>query len=123
MPIRGEIAEIIDKYTVILNVGRSASVTKGMKFVVYAEGERIIDKSGNDLGVLEIPKAELKVTDVQERLSIAETTAVREIPSFLSSPIPDSYRVPEPLRVDEKEIKSPKVDMTIVKGDKVRQVF
>jgi len=59
--IRGEIAEIIDEYTVVLNIGRNAGVKKGMNFVVYAETGRIFDKSGDDLGILEIPKAEIEV--------------------------------------------------------------
>jgi len=120
MPIRGEIAEIIDKYTVVLNIGRLASVRKGMKFVVYGETEHIFDKSGKDLGVLEIPKAELEVTDVQENLSIAENTAVRD-----ALALPDLYknlRYREQLQVDEKQVRNLAVDMTVVKGDKVREV-
>lgn len=120
MPIRGEIAEIIDKYTVVLNIGRLATVTKGMKFVVYSETEHIFDKSGKDLGVLEISKAELEVVDVQENLSIAENTAVRDVASSLDAYKALRYR--EQLRVDEKQIRNLAVDMTVVKGDKVRQV-
>jgi len=121
MVIRGEIAEIIGKYTVVLNMGHQVGVKKGMKFVIYAEGQHIIDSHGNDLGPLEIPKAELIITDVQDRLSIAENTEVREIPTVL-----DPYqamRVREPLQVKEIEVRNMKIDKTIVKGDKVRQVF
>jgi hypothetical protein len=52
-PIRGEIAEIIDEYTVVLNIGHNDGVRKGMKFVVYAETGHVTDPhSGKDLGVL-----------------------------------------------------------------------
>jgi hypothetical protein len=122
-PIRGEIAEIIDEYTVVLNVGQDAGVKQGMRFVVYVETDRIYDRTGKDLGVLEIPKGELEVKDAQPHLSIAETTATREIGGFID--LTKAMQARQPLHVDQGQIKRLKqnVDMTIVKGDKVRQVM
>jgi len=120
--IRGEIAEIIDEYTVVLNIGRNAGVKKGMNFVVYAETGRIFDKSGDDLGILEIPKAEIEVKDVQEKLSIAESTAVQEIRHPLAPFAYEPIRVRSKLEVNADQIKRIEVDLKIKKGDKVRQV-
>jgi len=131
--IRGEVAEIIDDRKVVLNIGMGAQVKKGMRFIIYAETEHVYDKSGKDLGILEIPKAEVEVVDVQEKLSIAENAAYVEVPlppSYLSpwSHFPSfegtrrSVRVPQELPIDKDKIKKIQVDLRIEKGDKVRQV-
>jgi hypothetical protein len=122
-PIRGEIAEIIDEYTVVLNVGLNDLVKPGMRFVVYAETEHIYDKTGKDLGVLEIPKAEVDVKDVQPSLSIAETTATHQVSPMFD--LTRAMKVREELQVDKTQIKRLKqnVNMTIVKGDKIREVL
>jgi hypothetical protein len=59
--IRGEVAEVTGNDTVILNIGMNHRVKRGMRFVVYAEAQHILDAHGNDLGALEIPKSEVEV--------------------------------------------------------------
>jgi hypothetical protein len=94
-----------------------------MRFVVYAETEHIYDRSAKDLGVLEIPKAEVEVKDVQRYMSIAETTASHGFTPLID--LTRAMEVREELRVDKTQIKrlEQNVNMTIVKGDKVRQVL
>ena len=90
MPVlRGEVAAIIDDTRVVLNVGKDSGVRKGFRFVIYTEVPgHLYDALGTDLGPLEIPKAEVEVIDVQEKLSIAKNTskAEREIPSVFTPP-------------------------------------
>jgi hypothetical protein len=119
--IRGEVAEIIDQYTVIINVGMDQGVKKGMRFVVYSETQRIFDRSGNDLGLLEIPKCEVEITDVQEKLSIAKNTVMVKHTLF-ESPLAQMFETRQPLPVDEGQITKIEVDRRIRKGDKVRQM-
>jgi hypothetical protein len=119
--IRGEVAEIIDQYTVVLNVGMDQGVNKGMCFVVYAETQRIFDRSGNDLGLLEIPKCEVEITDVQEKLSVAKNTATAKHALF-ESPFAQMFETRQPLPVDAGQITNIQVDRRIRKGDKARQI-
>lgn len=126
--IRGEIAEIIDEYTVILNIGIEHGVKRDMRFVVYAETDHIFDRLGRDLGVLEIPKAEVEVKDVQEKLSVAKSARIVEIPSPLEAAdvfgtMLGRKQVLAKLPVEKDQIKEIKVDLHINKGDKVRQVL
>lgn len=121
MPIKGEIAEILDTNRVILNIGREDGVQRDMKFVIYAETIEIIDAHGRNLGRLEIPKAEVQVIDVQDNLSIAENTGFRDM--LVSLDPFKNMRVREGLQIHEGQAKNlGNIDMTILKGDKVRQV-
>ena len=122
-----EIAGIIDDTKVVLNAGREALIRKGMRFVIYAETEHIFDSSGRDLGVLEIPKAEVEVTDVQDKMSIAEHTAIGEKELPIAYSLPDmfkprvvKYRVPLNIAEGQKKVQS--VDLSIKKGDKARSI-
>lgn len=128
--IRGEVVEIISKNKVVLNVGSEDGVTENMDFVIYAEAGHIFDQSGNDLGPLEVPKAEVEVIAVQENLAIAQNVATKTIvPLF---PLWDTQEKitqafggntsVEDLPVDPKDIKEFKVDMVVRKGDKARQI-
>jgi len=122
-----EVAGIIDDTKVVLNAGREALVRKGMRFVIYAETERIFDSSGKDLGVLEIPKAEVEVTDVQDKMSIAQHAIIgeRELPGGYSLPDMFKPRVVKfrvPLNIAEGQKKVQSVDLSIKKGDKARSI-
>lgn len=118
--IRGEVADIMDSKTVVLNIGKEDRVTRGMHFVIYVEAEHLYDKKSKDLGVLEIPKAEVEVTDVQPKLSIAKSAMFMTEPYF---PIYVAERkVRGPLPIDDKDIRERKIDMTVKRGDKVRQI-
>lgn len=72
--IKGKIAKIVDETTFLLNVGAQDGVRNGMRFVVFDEGDEVSDPdTGESLGVWEIVKGELIVTNAQERLSMAQT--------------------------------------------------
>lgn len=119
--IRGEVAELLED-GLVLNIGMEQGVKKRMKFVVYEETpQHIFDTKGKDLGPLEIPKAEVEIVDVQEKLSIAKNTETSSFALTALSAMAQTMQVRRDLLVDEKQITKVSVDPHIKKGDKVRQ--
>ena len=74
-PIRGKVARILNEREIAINLGLAKGVTVGMYFdVVDANGENIKDPdTGEVLGSINIPKVRVKVTQAQEKLSVATT--------------------------------------------------
>jgi len=125
-PIKGEVSRIIDKYSVILNVGRIDNVVAGMDFVIYTEGEEIYDSKGKSLGKIEHVKAKVEVVHVQERLSIAESSEFESLPTLdaisgAMTKIGGTYRKALPVS-DADVLELEKTDMAVRVGDKVRQL-
>lgn len=75
-PIRGKVAQVLDSRRVVVNVGLSDGVSVGMTFqVLNPKGERIQDPdTGQVIGSVESPTAQVRIVDVQEHLSVATTT-------------------------------------------------
>jgi hypothetical protein len=119
--LRGEVAGILED-GLVLNIGNEQGVKKGMRFVVYEEAHHIYDSHSNDLGALEIPKAEVEIVDVQEKLSIAKNTDVRNLTFDTISSMTQGMQVRRELPVDEHQITKISIDRRIKNGDKVRQV-
>jgi len=72
--IKGQIAKVVDPYTVVINRGYEHGVEGGMCFIIYTIGDEIIDpENGMSLGEFEYVKAKVKTTYVTERYSVAET--------------------------------------------------
>ena len=72
--IVGQIAKVLNPYTVVINRGKMDGVEEDMRFVIYKLGDDIIDpETGDSLGELEYVKAKVKITYVAEKYSIAET--------------------------------------------------
>ncbi len=74
-PIRGKIARVLNEREIAINVGTTHGVTVGMYFdVMDAHDEDVRDPDTNEvLGSIERPKVRVKVTYIQERLSVAST--------------------------------------------------
>jgi len=74
-PIRGKVAQILNSRELIINVGERDGVVVGMYFdILDPKGEEVKDPdTGEVLGSVARPKVRVKVTKVQERLSIATT--------------------------------------------------
>ena len=80
MSITGKVAKIVDDSHLVLNVGEIHGVTKGMKFVIFDEGDEVADpETGESLGKMEIVKGEVIVEHPQERISLAASTEVKEV--------------------------------------------
>ncbi len=125
--IHGKVAEIIDEYSLVINKGEIDGVSSGMEFIVYLEGETIIDPETNDdLGYLEIVKARLKVTHIQEKFCIVRTFETQpglytsNIASYISA-MQTQIQVPKPLNIGDLKDR-PEPDLIIRVGDKVRSI-
>lgn len=124
-PLKGKVVAVM-KYSVAINLGTANNVKKGMKFVIYEEGPMIKDIEGNDLERLEIPKANVEVTHVQEKVSLAESFKVEKktIASPFAGMIADLY--PKEIITTERiPLKEDAVEETkpspVKIGDLVRQ--
>ncbi len=74
-PIKGKISNIIDQYTVALNIGQKAQVSVGMEFKIVARVVEIKDPETKEvLGKMEFEKDRVQVTQVFEKFCIAETS-------------------------------------------------
>lgn len=73
--IRSKVARVLNSREVAIAAGSSQGVEIGMYFdVLDPKGENILDPdSGEILGSIDRPKVRVKVTQVQERLSVAST--------------------------------------------------
>lgn len=68
--LKGKIIKILDNKRVIVNLGYK-EVKKDMRFIIYAEGEEIIDpESQISLGRREIVKHKIKADHIQENFSV-----------------------------------------------------
>ncbi len=79
-PIRGKVAKILNAREVAINLGSAQGVRPGMYFDVVARYEDIVDPDTREsLGAIERPKTRVKITWVQEKLSLASTYKSREV--------------------------------------------
>jgi len=74
-PIRGKVAQILNSRELVINVGERNGVVAGMYFdILDPKGEDVKDPDTEEvLGSVARPKVRVKITKVQERLSIATT--------------------------------------------------
>lgn len=133
--ITGEVAELIDDRTLVINRGSKDGVTLGMLFMVYdATGKVVKDPvTGDELGNIKLPKIEVKVTHVDEKYSLAETYKFKEVNVGGVNPlvgIPDLFSPPkyvkkyETFKIDETTKQKLDKEKSIVKiGDAVEQIL
>lgn len=72
--IEGKVAQIIDRYTIVINRGKSDEVENDMRFIIYEKGDEITDPdSGKSLGIFENIKMKVKIVNVNENISTAKS--------------------------------------------------
>lgn len=73
--IRSKVARVLNSREIVIAAGAKQGVSEGMYFdVMDPKGEDIRDPdTGEVLGSIERPKVRVKVTQVQDRLSVAST--------------------------------------------------
>jgi len=124
--LKGHVLQVLSPYKVLISLGRQQGVRKGMKFIIYEEGEVIYDpKSRKPVEKLELVKGEVEVIHVQERMS---TAASFETEKRIYGPIWDlsMYTTREETvtirkKITEEEIKEP-LPSKLKEGDLVRQL-
>ncbi len=79
--IRGRVACVLNSREVALNVGANNGVEVGMYFdILDSKGEDIVDPdTGESLGFIDRPKVSVRVTKVQEKLSVASTYRTKRV--------------------------------------------
>ena len=134
-PIRGKVASVINEREIAINVGTANGVRVNMYFdVVDTQNEEIKDPdTGEVLGSVERTKIKVKVTHVQEKLSVAstyhaETVNIGGERGFLG-PFARSFMPPkwvkkyETLRTEDKSLfPIDEYDSLVKVGDPVVQV-
>ena len=80
-PIRGKVASVINEREIAINVGTAHGVDVGMYFnVIDIQDEEIRDPDTDEvLGSIERPKVRVRVTHVQEKLSVAGTYQTKKV--------------------------------------------
>lgn len=113
--LEGKVAAIIDAYTLCINIGKNKGVKEGMSFEVVEPIKEIKDPDTKEvLGKLEIKKAEVVVTQVFDKMAVAEA---KETESIIT--LPSLIRI-RALPVDLSQV--PRVIKHIKVGDLVRQI-
>ncbi|MBU5305183.1 hypothetical protein [Eubacterium callanderi] len=76
------VASVLDKKTLVLNIGSDGGVQKNQKFLIYALSDHeIIDpETKKSLGYLEIVKGRGRVTHVQPTMCTLESDEYRQTP-------------------------------------------
>lgn len=123
---QGKVVKIVDKYSVVVDIGSVDGVSEDMDFVIYETGEEIEDpETGESLGELEHPKARVKPHHIQANMTVMET-AETEIRTYEGP-----ANIPNPFRKRKKKVRKPlpleeapeteESDNNIQVGDLVRE--
>ena len=119
---RGYILKVISNTSVVINLGRQHGVRNGMKFIIYEDGGMVSDpKTKKPIEQLEIVKGTVEITNLQEKISTAETLkGESQVVYPMRDPLGQTMRVRERLRIAPSET----INISPVKaGDLVRQVL
>lgn len=131
--IKGKIVRILDKRTVIINLGTNDGIDDSTVFRILSEPESIIDPDTNEeLGKVNVVKSKVKAKTVNEKFTIATTNWTRRTYSFPVGDIFDSSNIlggstkyedvdHGELNVDDNEIEpwKAKTEIPVKKGDVV----
>lgn len=131
-PIRGKVIRITGPNSLIINAGEEHGVSKGMRFVVFEEGDEILDpETRESLGKIEFIKAEVEVKSTHPKFSVVVSPKRTVSTLDLSGLVNLAYAIgkyttveQEPLPVDPEDISpvpEPK-EKKIKIGDPVRQI-
>ena len=123
--ISGKVIKIINLFSVIIDVGTNEGVKRGMKFIIYEEGDEIKDPtSNNSLGRLELVKGTVEVEHVQTNFSLTSSLTQNYKDLFPTALIGFPRMTRRPLPIDENSITPlSKKDADKIKvGDLVRNI-
>jgi len=124
--LTGYVLKILSPSKVLINLGKEQGVKKGMRFVIYEEGDMITDpKTGKGIEKLELVKGEIEVIHVQQKISIAESYTVEKRTAYTPLAMIYPYSTKEEVKV-KKELTEETVKEVLPSklkvGDLIRQV-
>lgn len=68
------VVRVLDQYKVVINKGREDGITDYMTFLIYKNGDKIIDPlTKKDLGILEITKGKAVPIHIQDHMTTLES--------------------------------------------------
>ena len=118
--LKGKIIKILDDKRVIVNLGYNEGVKKDMKFIIYDEGEEIIDpESYISLGKREIVKHKIKAIHIQEKFSIMVSDVW--VRSMIDKLVGTGITTQKKFSLKEDANKNKEVNLYVKVGDFVRQ--
>ena len=118
--LKGKIIKILDDKRVIVNLGYNEGVKKDMKFIIYDEGEEIIDpESDISLGKREIVKHKIKAIHIQEKFSIMVSDVW--VRSMIDKLVGTGITTQKKFSLKEDANKNKEVNLYVKVGDFVRQ--
>ena len=108
--ITGKVIRILDKRTVIINIGSNDRIDNNSLFSIMGEAEKIIDPETNEtLGEVTIVKSRVKAKEVAEKFTIAttkwKTTGIGIMLGNLATGFETVETDEGELNVDESDIK------------------
>ena len=118
----GHVIRVLDKFTLVIDVGKP-KLSVGDIIQVYEIGDVINDLDGNALSYYVHIKDELEVVQVEELYSICRKPLTTQLPASLAvSPMLErSFRVRNPLNIDEKDVKPLKKGDSVIRiGDLIK---
>ena len=130
MPIEGKIAKILDKHTLVANVGESDGVESGMKFQIYSPGRTIRDPETNEVlgDAPDVEKGEVVADEVMENMTVmkSKTRTYTKVESPANFQVPDLFKKREKTVVKQEELNTdepvPEDRTKISQGDSIRQI-
>lgn len=130
MTIEGKVAKILDKHTLVANIGEGDGVEEGMHFLIYQPGEEIRDPDTRELlgTAPDVEKAEVVADEVKENMTIMESDTITytRIKNPMNFQVPELFKTQEETVTERKELDTEKQvpeDRTKVKkGDAVRHI-
>ena len=114
------VIRIIDDFTIMIDKGyETGNLEEGTRITVFEPGPEIKDLDGNSLGKYDFTKANLIITEVFQRFSIAQN--IEEGSPFTVTNFLSGGQTKLVINVNEDEIEplEPK-DIQVKKGDLVR---
>lgn len=121
--IKGKVVKILNNYQIIADVGYADGVKKDMNFIIYTEGEEILDPdTKKPLGKIEHLKARIEPLHIQEKITIMETYE-KEISKIMAAFRPSGAAIErqKPFITAESFKGKDDVNLIVKVGDQIRQ--
>lgn len=72
--MEAKIIKLVDEYKIAINKGSDDGIQKNDKFMIYEKGDELFDPDTKEsLGFLEIPKLQMRVFNIQEKMTLLES--------------------------------------------------
>lgn len=131
MPIEGKIAKILDKHTLVANVGESDGVESGMKFQIYSPGRTIRDPDTNEIlgNAPDVEKGEVVADEVKENMTVmkSKTKTYTKVVDPTNFNVPHLFHQREKTVVEQEDLDTdkpvPEDRSKISEGDSLRQII